>query len=113
MGWEATKTLDVTQQILMVTSLVRQQVTDVEEQQSPVLLQVMMWRERTVQYREREHGRQRMHVTTQPLTWKVDITRPVINGVGSDQNLGCNPTDINGNFSSPTASDGCGGQQSL
>src|SRR5678815_2209738 len=51
----------------------------------------------------------RTATASQTLTWKVDVTAPVIVGVGGNQNLGCNPTDINGNFSNPTATDGCGG----
>jgi hypothetical protein len=51
----------------------------------------------------------RTATASQTLTWKIDITAPVIVGVGDNQNLGCNPADINGNFSNPTATDGCGG----
>ena len=44
----------------------------------------------------------------QTLTWTADLGAPVISGVGSNSNLGCNPSNVNGSFSSPTSSDACG-----
>src|SRR6186997_529510 len=40
------------------------------------------------------------------VSWKSDQTAPVISGVGQNNNLGCNPTEII--FSTPSSSDACG-----
>src|SRR5262245_63314062 len=45
---------------------------------------------------------------SQTLTWIADLVAPVISGVGGNQNLGCNPSNINDNFSVASSSDACG-----
>ena len=45
---------------------------------------------------------------SQKLTWKVDDTAPVVvTPQGGNKDLGCNPTDINSNFVTPTFDGGC------
>jgi gliding motility-associated-like protein len=45
---------------------------------------------------------------TQTITWKTDITKPVVTGLATIPDLGCNPPNHLAAFITPTATDNCG-----
>jgi gliding motility-associated-like protein len=44
----------------------------------------------------------------QTITWKTDLTKPVVTGIAAIPDLGCNPPNPLAAFVAPTATDNCG-----